>query len=315
MFRVSAGDLGNAPFTSRSLERLRTKGVKKPLRAVALPDGRIAAVVAGESPSLWLINNAGQTERKPIPGFPEAQPIVMGDGIVLPLPGRLRYFALKSSGRVEDYEAPFIAGAKKQPKWTHLAAISATELIAGDTSGRLFRVQLRTTGGRRHLGKAVERKLDNPPGRNFAIYKGQIIIAESDRSIRILNPTTLQPAGSPLTTDSAISNAPFVAGDYLFVETGGSRVACYSLAGPAQKRWELALTRKSGLAAAPQLHNGLILMAERSGAVHWVDPANGAVKHTHSVGEPLAELPRSIGPGLVVPSIDGAFHAVSGPGQ
>ncbi|MFQ5731458.1 MAG: PQQ-binding-like beta-propeller repeat protein [Planctomycetaceae bacterium] len=315
IFRIRPVDLVGSRFTLRSFDKLRVpRGLKQPLRAIALPDGRIAAFVGGENPSLWLINSAGQTERKPIPGFPETSPIVMGNGLILPMPGRLRYFPLKGGGRVEDYEAPFVPAAKRQPQWTHLAAVGDTELVAGDTTGRLFRIQLRDSGGRRHLAKAVERKLDLPPSRGFAVHEGRVIVVDSQQTIRILNPTTLQPMGS-LKTDGPVTNSLWVAGGNLFAEIGGSRLACYSMGDVPQKRWEMALRQPAGLAAAPQLRNGFLLIAERSGTLHWVDPANGAVKQTDALGEPLADLPRSIGAKLFVPSIDGALHPVAGPGR
>lgn len=316
VFRIDPDDLVNGRFTMRSIDRLRLpKGLTQPLRAIALPDGRIAAVVGGENPSLWFVNSTGQTERKPIPGFPETDPIVMGDGLILPMPGRLRYYPLKGFGRVEDYEAPFTPGAKSQPHWTHLEAVSATELIAGDTSGRLFRIQLRSSGGRMHLGKSVERKLENPPGRNFAVHNGRVIVTESARTIRVLNPTTLQPMGAALTTDGPITNSLWTTGDSLFVEVGNSMLVCYAMTGAPQKRWELPLQQQAGLAAGPQLRNGSLLVAERAGRLSWVDPGRGNVKHSDSVGETLAGLPRAIGPGLFVPSIDGAFHPVNGPAK
>jgi outer membrane protein assembly factor BamB/pSer/pThr/pTyr-binding forkhead associated (FHA) protein len=310
VFRLTPDDLAAGGFSTEAPIRMRRpKGLREPIRATTLPDGRFVAVANGTEESVvWILNAIQREDRNFRPTRPvEATPLPLGDGLVLPVAGRLTYVSLSGGFGYEDFEAPFVKG-QDPPRWTHLAALSKTEFVALDSKGRLRRMQLRAAGGRRHLGMAVERLLPNPPGHGFAVHGGRIILADNAGNIEILNPATLQPAAT-LKTGGSVSNSPWVLGDRLYVETGFKMLLCFQVAGGLQKAWELALTGESGLAGPPALIGKSLVIAERDGTVQFVNPADGKATATQRLSQPISGTPKLFGATLLVPTIDGSVYS------
>jgi outer membrane protein assembly factor BamB len=313
VFRVTPGELAAGGFSTEpvfSRRPLEVRNPVEPIRAATLPDGRFVVAANGtEQSAIWLVDGI-QTEQRVI-SRPrqrvETQPMPLGNGLILPLAGRLKYVSLSGGFGYEDYQAPFVKG-QDPPRWTHLAALSKTEFVALDSKGRLRRIQLRAAGGRRHLGMAVERLLPNPPGYGFAAHGGRIVLADNAGNLEILNPATLQPAAT-LKTGGTVSNSPWVLGDRLYVETGFKKLLCYQIAGGLQKAWELPLTGESGLAGPPAMIGKSLVVAERDGTLLFVNPADGKATATQRLGQPISGTPKLFGATLLVPTIDGSLYS------
>jgi len=287
-------------------------GLQQPIRGIALPDGRIAALCGGGEPTVWLINADGRSlQSHPIRKPPEADPVVLGDGLVVPMESRLHFIPLKPGvSPVGDYEAPFVKEGQP-PRWKQLAALNDSELVAFDSNGRLRRLQLRNSGSKRHFQVAVEVEIDKPSGYGFAVHEGNVILADAQGTIQVLNPTTLQPSAN-LKTKQPLSNTPWVVGGLLFTEVGGRKVIGYRFEDGLAKAWEFSLTSRAGIAGVPKPVNGSLVLAERDGRLHWINPADGNSVKTHHLAEPIAGPPRVFGTELIVPVADGSLFSVKG---
>jgi outer membrane protein assembly factor BamB/pSer/pThr/pTyr-binding forkhead associated (FHA) protein len=318
VFRITPQELAAGGFSTEAAIRNRLpKGLREPVKAITLPDGRFVAVANGTEESVVWILDAVQREDRTVrsPRRVEAEPLPLGDGLILPLAGRLRYVNVKPGGGFgyEDYEAPFVKGKGDPPRWMHLAALSKTEFVALDSKGRLRRIQLRAAGGRRYLGMAVERLLPNPPGYGFAAHGGRIILADNAGNLEILNPATLQPAAT-VKAGGNVSNTPWVVGDRLYVEIAFRKLVCYRIGESLQKAWELPLAGESGLVAAPVMIGQSLVVAERDGTVQFVNPADGKATATHRLAQPIDHPPTAFGGTLLVPTFDGSLYSVKAGG-
>lgn len=312
VFRVLPTRLETGGFQLDSSARLRPKNAKQPLRAVALADGRLAVAGGGSEPTVWVVSAQGIVDQRiPIPSPLQADPLPMGDGIVLPLPGRLRYVPLRGGGTVGDYQAPFETGNADKSHWTHLVAVSGTELVAADSQGRLRRIALSTSAGRTYLAqRGDERKLDPPPAYGFAALGRNVVLADARGNVHLINPDTLQPSASA-PAGGTVTNAVWTAEGLAFVEVERSRLLCFApAANGLKRRWELKLSGKSGLAGPPTVVGNRLIVAERDGTLSAVDPATGNARQAGKLHEPVSHAPRLVGTKLIVPSVDGSLHAV-----
>jgi len=317
LFRIQPSELTDGGFHLETSGTLPLPNeLAEPLLAAVLPDGQIVAAAGGEKPRLWIINSLGQIRRTiSLPDPLQSEPVMLGEGLLLPLPGRLRYIALTAGGpsRVEDFQLPFEQG-EQPPRWLQVGALSKTAAVGLDSRGRLMRVALGNNGGRWHLSQTAARNVQPAPLRGFAVHQGDIVIADADGTVQRLNPNTLQPAAS-IKPGGSITNAVWTVDDRVFVEIDRQRLLCYELEGDFQLLWDLPLQSKAGLADIPTSMDGMLVVTERHGTLHWVEPETGNARASVSLSEPVAQMPRPVGGRLIVPTIDGSMYSVSVPAQ
>ena len=319
VFRVQMQDIAKGGFHVESTAALPLpKGTKDPLRAVVLPDGGIVAAGGSEKGMLWFINAAGQLERTVrLPSALQADPIVMGDGVVVPLKGRLRYLNIKGEGAVvEDFQLPF-AAEKDPPSWLQIAALNPRQLVALTSDGKLMTIASKTGGSRAYLAKEEQSSIQAKLQPGFAVHQGSIIVADAKGTIHVLNSTTLQ-ADAAAPSGASRVNALWVAEGYLFAETDrtvGNRVErhlqFYSLSNGLKRMWEQKLVGNAGLAGPPKAEGGQILIAQRNGHLAWIDPANGQPKKTVDVADAITDAPAPAGGSFIVPTLDGSLLLIN----
>ncbi|MCH7990577.1 MAG: PQQ-binding-like beta-propeller repeat protein, partial [Planctomycetes bacterium] len=77
----------------------------EPLHVIPLGEGRLGVYFGGETPTFWIVNPKGQILRKVLLEKPlQTDPIVLGQGVILPLPGKLKIIGFSASGpAARDY--------------------------------------------------------------------------------------------------------------------------------------------------------------------------------------------------------------------
>ena len=305
VFRISAEQIEQGGFLHEAAASLKLhENLRDPLRAVLLSDGRIAVHCGAPEPRLWIVNQAGQIEQQTKLDEPlEADPVVMGTGIVLPLPGKLRYVGRQSStARVEDFVAP--VAKERKTTWVQLAALDENQLIAVDSQGKLARIQNR----QQHLAEASKLQLDDSLDVNFCVHDGKIMLADAKARLRVLDASSMDTL-SETKLDAPASNSLWLAGDRLFVETGREHLQCFAVKPELKRLWSVPL-EGNPLAGEPLVSGKLLILARKNGDVWTLDPAAGSVGRRVNVGQPLSLGPMKTGNFLVVSSIGGSLYRV-----
>lgn len=281
-------------------------GLTTPLRVAAVGDGRLVAHCGSPEPMLWIINSEGQIESRLKLDAPlQTDPIRLGNGLVLPLPGRLRFARLSANeSPVEDLLAPIEKGVEHQ--WKQLAALESDEFLALDNRRQLLRVQLRT-GDVPHLAEVARVELPQPVDVPFAVAKDRIVLADADGVLRVIHARTFEPlAELPL---NALATQPvWQVGPTFHVETGRDTLHAVALRDGAKLLWSVPV--EGPLAGAPLLRENSLLLALKRGEVWSLDPQTGQVRQRIPVGQPLSLGLRQLGETVIAPTEDGSFYSL-----
>ncbi len=305
IFRISGEQIKQGGFVHETAASLKLpEKLRDPLHATLLGDGRIAVNCGAPEPRLWIVNQAGQISQQIKLDAPlQADPVVLGTGIVLPLPGKLRFVPRGSSAvRVEDFVAPVTK--ERKTKWVQLAALDQNQLIVVDSRGKLARIQNR----QQHLAQASKLQLDNPIDVKFCVHDGRIMLADAKARLLILDASSMDTLAETQ-LDAPASNSLWLAGDRLFVETGREHLNCFAVKPELKHLWSVPL-EGFPLAGKPLTSGKLLVVARQNGDVWALDPAAGKVRPLVSIGQPLSFGPIAVGSFLVVSSIDGSLYRV-----
>jgi hypothetical protein len=308
LFLVTAGELSQGGFKKTALADLKLpENLDGPLGAAALKNGRFAVYCGLPQPALWVVNRQGQIERQVKLDEPlEANPVELGAGIVLPLPGRLKLVGSGTGGApVEDLQSP--VAKERNIRWVHLAAIDDTQLAAVDSQGKLARVQLRNTPVP-HLAEAAKLEFEQPLDVPFEIQQGRLALADASGRLQVLDAATLESRGTAQ-LPAAASNAPWTVGERLYVETGGDQLHCFQLEPELKPLWNVPLDGVS-LAGAPIVFHNRLIVAKQNGDVCAVDPNEGKIAGVVHTRQPLVLGPQQLGESVLVPAVDGSLHRV-----
>lgn len=279
--------------------------VSRPIRSAALHDQRVVVAAAGDTKMIFLFNNAGQLVSKhPIPEMIEADPVLLDEGLVLPLPGRLKMLPLGQSKKVpQDWIAA--VGDGQELHWNHLIRIDGRELIACDQSGRLTRVQFRQ-GDIPHLAEVAKLQLDQPFElrpvlRGDSLYvcdlNGDCVqfnIRSFDAEGRKKLPT---PVKGMWSTDSGIL---VQAGETLQLLSEGKSLP---------EKWSIDLG-KLDLVGPCITRNGLYCLASREGAYLEFNADTGAEVRRLTLPQSLSLGLRLLKSGLVAVAVDGTLYRI-----
>ncbi|MCH8828433.1 MAG: PQQ-binding-like beta-propeller repeat protein, partial [Planctomycetes bacterium] len=316
VYRLANDDIAGGGFALTSSARVWSQDAKDPPRIFSIGKNRIGVFTFGKSPSLTIINELGVVERtdrmdKPL----QAAPVILPSGIVLPLEGRLKFIPTSAGGIVRDFQLK--VGAGSQPRWTHLAALG-NEIIAAHDGGAIIRIQIKTTAGRRGLVAAVTRQLESPLDRGFVVVGGKIVIADAAGNLQLLSPSTLQPMAPAIKLSvgdtGKVSQSLWTLNGRVYVETDQNRLRCFTVGRDLEEVWKerVSLNDGRGLAGPPQMSDGKLLIATRSGVIRLLDPETGIdTQKPFDLGERISHSPRPFGTGFIVPSVDGSLHRFS----
>jgi outer membrane protein assembly factor BamB len=283
--------------------------VIEPLGATRLDDGRLAVWCSGSQPKLWLINTLGQIESEVKLEAPlAAAPVRLKQGLILPLPGRLKFQSATRDGpRVQDYAAPVEEGAAAQ--WAYLLPLDDTEFLVGDREGRLSRMQIRQ-GDVVHLAEAAKFPLPQPVDIPPALVAGDLWIADASGTLYQLDGRSFDIKGQRTFPTSL--RGVWTDGSDRYVQLLDGTVHCVSPGEGLPDRWTTAL---EGLALiGPPLRAGeQLAWADRNGTVIQLDVATGHERSRVKLPQPLARELLPVGGWQFASAIDGAVYRVAFP--
>ena len=208
------------------------------IRTSVLPDQRLVAVAAGETIIAYMINQAGQVvDKYKLNEVPEADPVLLDEGLVFPLPSRLKMVLLMAGKKaVQDLMLP--VGEKQEHRWAHLIRIDGKELIACDSNGRLSRIQYRS-GDVPHLAEVAELQLGQPVDVKPFLQGDFLFVADASGVIRQLNIRSFDTDGQTSLT-APVKNIWPVGAD-LLVQAGDGKLHCLAEGKTLMEKWSFDL--------------------------------------------------------------------------
>jgi len=308
LFVVNDAHLENDRFLLRADVDLKLPdSLEQPLHVSRLHDGRLAIRCGQPKPHLWLIDTKGSEEKNIELKQPlEANPILLSQGIVLPLPGRLKLISTNTdSPKIEDFISPL--ERQQTSRWKQLALLDQNQLIVLDSEQRLRRIQYRTEPVP-HLAEVSSLELPHPVDVRFVVSNGKIILADAGRRLMLINASNLEILADTELKEPA-TNDVWLIDNKIYLETGRKHLHCFQLGENIQQQWSLPL-ENGHLAGRPlQIESDLILAAQ-NGSVLSLNIDNGKVINRLELEQPINLGPRRIGKQIVVPSIDGSLHRI-----
>ncbi|MBW3539929.1 MAG: PQQ-binding-like beta-propeller repeat protein, partial [Planctomycetes bacterium] len=317
VFRVTADALQAGGFVLSEARRLPLhEDLNDPLGARELAGGRLAVYSPAPEPRVWVLNSAGQIERGvPLDDSLEADPVALGEGLALPLPGRLKYVGARlGEAAVADYLMSI--GDVERPRWVHLETSADDSVLAVDSRGKLMRIELRMAP-KRHLYEVAQLELPAPVDVPFCVYEGKAIVADASPRLHVLDALTLDALGeSPL--DSPATSALYAVDGRVYVETGGQALHAFALEPELKRLWTLPLVAAAGangpeprgLAGAPLATPEGLLVTDKSGVIRLLDAETGEPRRTLRLPLPITHGPRLLGPNFIAATIDGSIYRI-----
>ncbi len=146
VFRITDMAWETSGFGPESTSRLPLNPeMTEPLLATSLGAGQIAVTCGDPEPKLWIINVRGEIERSTLleSGL-QASPVLLGDGIILPMQGKLRYQAIRPGGAgVQDFALS--TDEALSSRWLQVVALNETNLAALTSTGDVLLIALQTS--------------------------------------------------------------------------------------------------------------------------------------------------------------------------
>jgi|GEM_PF-4487026 len=313
VFRIREGDFANRKFfTTRNAGVSIPGDLSKKLMIFPVDNQRVGVVTLGEKTQLSIVNALGLVEsryklRQPL----EAPPVKIADGLVLPMSGRLKLQRL--DGRftsIKDFE-PDYDQSKKGVHWKTLMTLDHNQIIATDSLGIIFRVQMQKNAGQNYLSAVRQRKLNQPIQHGMAFSGAHLFIADIDGNLLDLDSFGLTERGR-VSFKTPVSNDLWVDGDNkrLFAEVGSEELHCFGFEPNLKEVWKYPLRDDSGLAGKPLVFGNSVVIVKRNGEMIVLDLQTGAEKKSLNLHEPLSGTFYKYRDRWLVPSVDGSLHTV-----
>ncbi len=308
VFSIDPGELDAAGFKSSATTAVDADPkTDLPLRATRLHDGRLAVESGAPKPTIWFVGPGGQISNsfptdKPL----DAAPVELAAGLVLPLPGRLRLVSPTSGvAAAEDQLAPVEGG--KSAIWKAVERVSDNQFVALDSRGRLALFQYRTDPVR-NLAEVVSKNLDKPSDTGLAVAGSRVVYTTDDGTLHFLDAATLEPVGTDKLSAPAVGRL-WTVGTIVLAETRDHELAAYETSGTPKLLFSAAVG-ESGLAGAPAVVGGRLVVAHRDGSVLSLDPSKGTEVARVALDHPLAGGVLVVNGHPVVTTIDGSLCRV-----
>eukprot|EP00456_Euglypha_rotunda_P056119 TRINITY_DN45_c0_g1_i1.p1 TRINITY_DN45_c0_g1~~TRINITY_DN45_c0_g1_i1.p1 ORF type:complete len:1196 (+),score=243.46 TRINITY_DN45_c0_g1_i1:7991-11578(+) len=275
-------------------------GINRPLVTSELHDGRIFLAAHGAVPQVWVISPGGQLDLSTKLGkvdAVQAGAALLDDGLVVPMPGRLKVIPTTSGRKaIQDWLVP--AEGKAPPVCRFLVRLDGDELLAGFDDGRLVRVQARTTDVP-HLAEAAKLQLTDPIDNPAVVRGDNVLVTDTAGNVQLLNWRTFDREGKRLFP------APIQGGWSLdsswLVWSADGKLHQLTEGRDLPIRWSFDL-KGLNIAGAPVQDGEVIWVACRDGSVLGMNSQTGAeIRRLH--------LPQSLTMGLK--KLDDRWFAVA----
>jgi outer membrane protein assembly factor BamB/pSer/pThr/pTyr-binding forkhead associated (FHA) protein len=308
LFRIPEARVQQGGFQQDTILQLPLpENLKEPLHVTPLGEGRLGVYSGGEKPIFRIVNKRGQIVRTvPLEKPLQTMPVVLGQGVILPLPGKLKMIGISASGpAARDYITP--VGQGEGVTWSQLVGVDETHVLAFNSAGILQRIQLQSVPISSLL-EVTNRKLPNPVDFTARVKNGKLFLADSGGVLQMINASTLDTV-SELRLDAPVSNSLWLEGNKLFVEVGRDRLQCYEIGSEFKPLWSTPLDGP-GLVGDPLVVGNSLLIALQNGDAVAIDIDSGKVTNRMRLGQPAGMGPQQLGKHVIVPSIDGSLYRV-----
>ncbi|HEY4261904.1 MAG TPA: PQQ-binding-like beta-propeller repeat protein, partial [Schlesneria sp.] len=247
--------------------------VNQPLVTSQLHDGRIFVAAVGAATQVWIIGPGGQLELTTKFGkgdLIQAGAILLDEGLVISLPGRLKVIPLTSGRKaIQDWMVP--ADGKAPPACRFLVRLDGDELLAGFEDGLLTHIQVRTTDVP-HLAETAKLQLAEPIDIPARLRGDNLLVADTAGNVLMLNWRTFDQEGKRQ-LPAPIRGAWPLESSWL-VWSGDSKLSLLSDGRDLPVRWSFDLKELS-IAGEPVQDGDLIWIACRDGTVIGVNSQSG----------------------------------------
>ncbi len=307
-FRIKQNELAAGGFAIKpSAQDVGAKNLTSPMGATRLHDNRIAAYWGSPTPQIVILNERGQPLSQPLklPAAPEATPVALVGGIVVPVPGGLQVVNPKRGARkVVDYRSPQVSG--ETSTWKSLTRLDDTQVVGIDSKNRMIQVQLRTpSGGQANLAEVrildLEAAIDQTPMR----HDKYLLTTDAAGQLSALDARSLEFLAS-VQMDVPASSPAYGVGDRIFVEAGGRETVCYGIGNTLEKTGRIQ-TNGVGLAGAPLAISNGYLVALQNGQLVMTDKDGNESGPRLELGVALQSGPIQAGNSIVVVGVNGSF--------
>jgi len=299
--KVASGGFELQPTTILPIDEKSTT----PVQASRQADGRIAVWSGGEAPRLWIVSNESAPRESRLEQSVQAPPARLADGLVLPLPGKLRLLPRNSTvAAAQDWTAP-VQNAPV-PGWRGTAAIDETTLAALLGDGRLLQVQLRKSP-QPHLAEVTSWNIGSPVDLPLAVAGDRAIVTGVNGRVVALALRSLEPQGE-FTLARPATRPAVVVGQSVLLDEDRQQLVCLDAAAGLKKLWQVPLAGAT-LVGVAEL-GGQWLLARSDGLLQLVDPANGQPVSEGHLYEQLTFGPRVWKNRLLLGTRDGTLLSV-----
>lgn len=266
----------------------------------SLHDGRLFLAASGNVTQLYVIGQSGQIDfngRLDQKDIVQGGAVLLDDGLIVPLPGRLKLIPLGSGRKaVQDWLAP--VGDKPVLPWKFLLRLDTDEVLTCHAGGLLTRIQVRMTDVP-HLAEAAKIQLEHPVDIAPARKEDSILVAEADGTLRQLNWRTFDREGSRAMA-APVRGAWSVDSSWL-IWSGDSKLQLVAEGPELPVQWTFTLKDLEPV-GAPYEEGNQLWIACRNGTVIVLDAMKG-----NEVGR--QQIPQALTMGLK--KLDGSLFAVA----
>jgi hypothetical protein len=303
IFRLPLKPVAETEFFTRSLSQFRLPdGLNDPIAGLAMPDGRMAVWCLGDNAAVWTTTRTGQLEQRwPLPAAPEADPVPLAGGLVVPLPGRLRLVAKQP--QAEDYLVSEEFGTDSS--WKCLTAISDTRLLAINANDQVVQIEYRETPGP-HLAEVSIARLDGATEVAPAAAGDYACIAMVDGRLVLMRSQTLEIV-TARDLGEVIGQSPLIAGSRVFVEAGRLNVAVFELNDRLDPLGTFPSPGGQMIDSPLPLSDGGFLAAFSDGVVLRLNPDGLPAGDPVDLDQQLQHGPVRAGESIVVVATDGSL--------
>ena len=282
------------------------QNITHPIQASVLHDERIALISAGETVQISILNQMGQlVETHKLDEIPQAAPIQLNEGLIIPLPSRLKILA-RNRKPVQDLI--LAVGENLEHRWTHLVRINDTELIAIDGTGRLTRVQFRS-GEVAHLANVAELQLDHPIDVRPLLLGESLYVADSSSRLRQLNIRSFDVDGQT-TLSAPITQLWGIGATNVLVQTGDRTLRYLTEGKTLPEQWTYTLEKLEPTGPAIVVADQLWL-ACRNGTVIVLNANTGAEIRRVDLPQALSIGLRQVQDTLYAVAVDGTLYRLN----
>ena len=278
--------------------------ITNPIRASLLLDQRLVVAAGGDTTQIFLLNANGQlTDKFKLDEFPETDPVLIDEGLVVPLPSRLKFLSL-SAGKKGGQDLILPVGETPEHHWKHLVRIDGRELIACDQHGRLTRVQFRT-GDVPHLAEVAELSLPHPVDVRPWLRGDFLYVADASGVVRQLNIRSFDTDGQTTLTAPIKNTWPL--GDNILIQAGDGKLHCLADGKTLAEQWTFDLAGLDPIGPAI-LKGDQLWLACRNGTILVLNPTSGSEVRRITLPQQLSLGLRQAQESLVAVGSDGTLY-------